>query len=225
MDLNLPLVQKTKGNEIRRKLDLEDLFVKNKLSLILGLLGIFLLGIGVLSAVIYSFKQESGSVEILPIQETSEPEEIFIHVAGAVEKPGLYQLSSKARVNDVLIAAGGLSAQANRDWFNKNINLAQKLSDGTKIYIPFKNEPAISSQIYLENSTLGVSKETKEKININTASLSQLESLPGIGSTYAQRIVEYRNNHGSFSKIEDIMNISGIGPKLFEKIKDQISIF
>ena len=211
------------------KFDFEKFLQKNKLSVILGGLGVFLLGIGILSTVVLSSKKESSSIEILPLEDEKQDSEIFIHVSGAVQKPGLYKLSSNARINDALTAAGGLASEANREWFNKSVNLAQKLSDGVKLYIPFQGEIS-RSRPGLEQQSSGVvageqtsifSQETQGKININAASVSQLGSLPGIGPSYAQRIIDSR----PFSKIEDIMNVPGIGEKTFEKIKDQISVF
>ena len=214
----------------KEKFDFEKFFEKNKRQVILGGLGVFLLGIGVLSAVVLSTKQESSSIEILPAEE-EQVSEIFIHIAGAVQKPGLYKLSSDSRVNDALVAAGGLASDADREWFDKNVNLAQQLSDGVKLHIPYKNSKTPIRQLADQNSkqnsvvageqTSIFSQETQGKININTASISQLDSLPGIGPAYAQRIIDSR----PFSKIEDIMNVTGIGEKTFEKIQDQIAVF
>lgn len=201
---------------------------KNKTSIALALLGFFLLGIGVLSALVLSSKRESSSIEILPAEE-SQTSEIFVHVSGAVEKPGLYQLSAGARVNDALVVAGGLSAEADRQWFEKTVNLAQKLSDGVKLYIPFKGEVSSASFSQETGMVAGeqtlFSQDTQGKVNINRASVSQLDSLSGIGPAYAQRIIDYRNNNGPFNSIEDIMKVRGIGQKTFEKIKDQITVF
>lgn len=201
---------------------------KNKTSIALALLGIFLLGVGVLSALVLSSKRESSSIEILPAEE-DQTSEIFIHVSGAVEKPGLYQLSAGARVNDALVVAGGLSAEADRQWFEKTVNLAQKLSDGVKLHIPFKGEPSSASFSQETGMVAGeqtlFSQDTQGKVNINKASVSQLDSLSGIGPAYAQRIIDYRNNNSPFNSIEDIMKVSGIGQKTFEKIKDQITVF
>ena len=217
----------TEGVDKKGKFDFEKFFEKNKLQVIVGGLGVLLLGIGVLSAVVLSLKQESSSIEILPAEE-EQVSEIFIHIAGAVQKPGLYKLSPDARVNDALAAAGGLAGDADREWFNKSVNLAQQLSDGVKLYIPFRNEvdkvgkvEEVDKGIVAGEQTSIFSQETQGKININTASISQLDSLSGIGPAYAQRIIDSR----PFSKIEDIMNVTGIGEKTFEKIKDQISVF
>jgi len=214
------------GISLRDKFDLQGLWKKNRVQLILAGVGVFFLGIGVLSALALSSKNNSSDIEILPSEKEEEISEIFIHVAGAVEKPGLYQLSSDARVNDALISAGGLASDADREWFNKSINLAQKLSDGIKLYIPFKGEAEEAS---FSDSDSGVDmvlgSEIQGKININTASVSDLDFLPGIGPAYAQRIIDYRKENGAFGSIEEIMNVAGIGEGTLEKIKEKISVF
>lgn len=216
-----------RGVDEKGKFDFEKFFEKNKLQVVIGGLGVFLLGMGVLSALVLSTKQESSSIEILPAEE-EQVSEIFIHIAGAVQKPGLYKLSSDSRVNDALSVAGGLASDADREWFNKSVNLAQQLSDGVKLYIPFRNEvdkvgkvEEVDKEIVAGAQTSIFTQETQGKININTASISQLDSLSGIGPAYAQRIIDSR----PFSKIEDIMNVTGIGEKTFDKIKDQIAVF
>lgn len=131
---------------------------------------------------------------------------IFIDVDGAVKNPGMYQLKDGDRVNDAIITAGGLADNA----YTKNLNKARKLTDGEKIYI--------FTEVEIENAAAD-----NNLININTASLNDLMSLPGIGEVYANRIIDYRNNK-QYSSIEEIKNIEGIGEKTFEKIKDLITI-
>lgn len=161
---------------------------------------------------------------------------IKIDVAGAVINPGVYELGDEARVEEALNAAGGTSDEADREWVAKNLNLAAKLSDGDKLYIPKVGETAAASKVSPPVSappaTAGVVSGTKtsntsdcSRVNINIASAATLdECLPGIGPAYAQRIVEYREAHGGFKSIEEIQEVSGIGPKTFEKIKDQITV-
>jgi competence protein ComEA len=202
----------------------EDLWEKNKLQVVLGGFGIFLLLAGVFLGAFLFLKEQgekSSGIEIIPVEGEVEVSEIFIHVAGAVEKPGLYKLSSDARVNDALVASGGLSAEADREWFEKSVNLAQKLSDGAKLYIPFKNEISEESGAVAGEQESIFSQEVQGKININSASVSELDSLPGIGPAYGQKIIDSR----PFNKIEEIMNVPGIGEATFEKIKDKISVF
>jgi len=131
---------------------------------------------------------------------------IFVDIDGAVKNPGVYQLEDGDRVNDAIIMAGGLTEHA----YTKNLNKARKISDGEKIYIPAEGEIESSSN-------------SSGLININTASISELMSLPGIGEVYAQRIIDYRSSK-LFGSVEEIKNIEGIGEKTFEKIKELITI-
>jgi len=131
---------------------------------------------------------------------------IFVDIDGAVKNPGVYQLEDGDRVNDAIIMAGGLTEHA----YTKNLNKARKISDGEKIYISAEGEIESSSN-------------SSGLININTASISELMSLPGIGEVYAQRIIDYRSSK-LFGSVEEIKNIEGIGEKTFEKIKELITI-
>ena len=145
-----------------------DFFKKNLLSLGLGIVGLLLLLVGIFSAMVKSSKPPA-SVEIIPASE-SESVKIYVHVAGAVANPGLYLLNPEARVNDALLAAGGLNDQADQDYLAKNINLALKLTDGVKLYIPFKEE--LGKGTVLLNSQGQVAGDTVNAlsgVNINTA--------------------------------------------------------
>lgn len=191
------------------------------------------------------FRHEQKAVEIVKSEETQLPEatsaggqsspvsKITVDVAGAVVSPGVYELLEDARVTDALDRAGGISDEADQEWLAKNLNLAAKLSDGDKIYIPTTKElpdkastpvPAPTPQ---PSAGLVSGAETSDcsRVNINTASAATLdECLSGIGPTYAQRIVEYRQSHGGFKSIGELQNVRGIGPKTFERIKDQITV-
>lgn len=161
-------------------------------------------------------------IKLLPAP-TKEP--IAVHVIGAVPRPGLYEFAEGARVQDAIDAAGGLLASANVG----SINLAALLEDGQQLNIPYKvgEEPTETSDdnsLVLPGATEEPSSQgTEELININTASLEELDSLPGIGPTIAQRIIDYREENGPFQTIEDLMNVSGIGPSTFDQIKDLIT--
>lgn len=150
------------------------------------------------------------------IDETdNKPKEVYVHIDGEVVKPGLYKLTTNDRVNDLLKLAGGTTDKASL----KDVNLAKKLEDEMKIYIPAKEEN-------LSNEVSGKSEISSStgKINLNTASKDELKTLPGIGDSRAEEIIRYRENTG-FSKLEDIKNISGIGDKTYEKLKDLISVY
>ncbi|SHI87491.1 helix-hairpin-helix domain-containing protein [Pseudobutyrivibrio xylanivorans] len=153
------------------------------------------------------------------IEETSSdisdvvPQIIYVQVAGAVQKPGVYDLPFNSRVYAAIDAAGGLLDSAD----DSDINQAALLEDGQKIYVYSKEE----------KEELLLSEENAEDdglININTATESELTSLPGIGQAKASQIISYRNANGDFSTIEDIKNVSGIGDGIFNQINSLIKI-
>jgi len=145
---------------------------------------------------------------------------VKIDVAGEVINPGVYELKNGSRIEDVLIVAGGLSANADREWIEKNLNKAEKIYDGEKIYIPKTGES--SSSLSSSSSILGSS--SNKVIRINSASLEELDKLDGVGPAIAQRIIDYRTENGGFKSVEEIKLVPGIGDKMFEKIKDEIQL-
>lgn len=150
------------------------------------------------------------------MEETeNKTQDVYVHIDGEVVNPGIYKLTNNDRINDALQLAGGATDKA----FLKDVNLAKKLEDEMKIYIPSKEDNLsnnISNESKISNST--------GKININTATKDELKTLPGIGDGRADEIIRFRESKG-FSKIEDIKNISGIGDKTYEKLKDLISVY
>ena len=152
---------------------------------------------------------------------------IVVHVSGAIKSPGVVKLKQGARIEDAIEKAGGLKDNADIS----NVNLAYVLEDGVKIIIPEKGDDgqtvdivssSVGDEIILNfNSN---EEEKKTKVNINKASQSDLESLSGVGPSLASKIIDYRNNNGKFSNIEDIKNVSGIGDNKFDAIKDYICI-
>lgn len=154
-----------------------------------------------------------------------ETEKIAIHVTGEVKKEGLIYLPLGSRVADAIKEAGGETKNADLS----QINLAYQLQDGQKLYIPNKNE--IISE-YIISATGNTESEGsssnnlkgENKVNINTATQSELDQLPGIGPSIAQRIIDYREENGNFQKIEDVQNVKGIGDAKYEEIKDSITV-
>lgn len=154
--------------------------------------------------------------------DTIQNNEIIVHITGEVKKKGVIHLNKGDRIIDAIKKAGGETKQADLS----QVNLAYELQDGQKIYIPNKNEK-ISKYIVDENGNTNInslnSKE-EEKVNINTANQSELDSLPGIGPATAQKIIEYRNQNGNFKKIEDLQNVKGIGQAKYEEIRNNIEV-
>lgn len=199
--------------------DLESFLEKYKLPLILSLLGLIFIGVGLL--VVERFPSEESKMEVIspqgnllkPLVLSESRQKIVTEIAGAVLKPGVYELTTENRVNDLLILGGGLSSQADRDWVAKNINLAQKLNDGVKVYIPNQNEKRQEGEV----KEIGLT----EKININTASLDQLDTLWGVGEVTARQIIEGR----PYGSIEDLANKGVVKSSVWMKIKDKISTY
>lgn len=152
---------------------------------------------------------------------------VVVHVVGAVRQPKLVELPSHARVGDALEAAGGPTEDADLG----RINLARVVSDGEQVYVPREGEE-IPSEIAgpatgVESSPSGPGAEASGDgalVNINTASESELDELPGVGPAIAARIVEHRTTNGPFSNIEQLQDVKGIGPAIFEELRERISI-
>lgn len=147
---------------------------------------------------------------------SSTDTDIFVYVCGEVNSPGVYELEEGSRVYEAIEAAGGVLEGADLD----SVNQAELLTDGQQIKIYSKEEMSQGTSLYSESGTAASSG----KVNINTADKTLLMTLPGIGESRAGDIIKYRDEHGLFSSIEDIKNISGIKDKMFEKIKDYIEI-
>jgi len=199
---------------------IKDFVANYKISLFFGLFGLILVCFGA-----YLLMQNPSSKDdsIKITQDEDKKAKIFVDVEGAVLKPGVYELKDKSRVKDALIAAGGLSQSADRSWVAKNLNLAAKISDGAKIYVPKKSEQTPASTtlgISTPDSTSGI-QTSQGKININTASLSQLDTLSGVGPVTAQKIIDNR----PYNSIDELVIKKAVWKSTFEKIKDKISTF
>ena len=134
---------------------------------------------------------------------------IYVHVAGSVKTPGIYQLDSGTRVYDAVLAAGGFTDKANQS----SVNMARALNDGEQLIISSE-----SSSVTFEGSV------SSSLISLNQASSSQLEDLPGVGPALAGRIVDWRTANGGFKAKEDLLNVAGIGDKLFASFKDLVTL-
>lgn len=155
---------------------------------------------------------------------------IYIDFSGAVEKPDVYEVSSGARLKDVLILGNGLSAEADRQFFARNFNLARILKDQEKIYIPsvrevqqglFRENVFLVSQIQPRADQQTMSTDlAKSKININTASAEELDTLPGIGPVTSQKIISNR----PYSSIEELLTKKAVNKSVYEKIKNLVAV-
>ncbi|NIN64583.1 MAG: hypothetical protein GTO63_07740 [Anaerolineae bacterium] len=178
---------------------------------IVGTLSLLLLGA---MGVIFLRRPTPRPIEIIEPSPTPEPTpaQVAVYVTGAVVKPGVYYLPEDSRVEDALQAAGGPAADADLN----RVNLAQRVHDEDQVYVPEVGEesPPVPSG---STSSGGL-------VNINTASASELETLPGIGPTLAQCIIDHREAQGPFASIEDIMDVRGIGEGLFGEIWDLITV-
>ena len=145
---------------------------------------------------------------------------LTVQISGAVERPGVYQLPKNSRAVELLELAGGFCENADTE----SINLAAKLRDGENIHIPTKSESEKKETIAQNSSGETAAQNFQFPININTATQEELEQLPGIGPAKASDIISYRENNGDFQLIDDIQNVSGIGPTTFENIKEYITI-
>ena len=159
-------------------------------------------------------RSPSGEAVILRPAPTEKP--VVVYITGAVPRPGVYALPKDARIQDAISAAGGFLAEADKS----QINLAAVLEDGEKLEVPYIEgaSPVIGTPVP------EVETSTSEVININTASIAELDTLPGIGPTTAQKIIDYREQNGPFLNTEDIINVPGIGPGTYERIKDLITV-
>lgn len=160
--------------------------------------------------------EEDQGISELPTEESAS-DMIYVYVCGAVNRPGVYELPTGSRAYEAVDMAGGVLESAQADA----VNLAEVLTDGQKLQIPFPGE-AVSSGEHL--SSEDHRESTTAKININTATAEQLMTLKGIGQTRAEDIIAYREKHGSFQKPEDIMQVDGIKQGTYDKMKDNISV-
>jgi competence protein ComEA len=172
----------------------------------------------------------------LETQELNKAKIINVHVTGAVSKPGVYQLPADARVIDAVNKAAPME-EADLE----SLKLAARIVDGQDIYVlqklPQGSLPAVGNQSGTAfpsarsgnsafNAAPGMnSAAVSGLVNINTADQGQLDTLPGIGSSLAQRIIQYRDSNGPFKDIEDLKDVSGIGDKNFENLKDMITVY
>lgn len=173
--------------------------------------------------------ENAGNIANLEVvnEIAEEKEKIAVHITGEVKKEGIIYLNQGARIVDAIKEAGGETKQADLS----QVNLAYELQDGQKIYIPNKKEKISQyitensgTNVIIEDSNTSTQKGGSGKVNINTANQSELDRLPGIGPSLAERIIEYREENGNFKNIEDLQNVKGIGDAKFADIKDKVTV-
>jgi competence protein ComEA len=164
------------------------------------------LGVAVL---VTAFTGRNGEARVVTPTAVATPasSSIYVHVLGAVLSPGLYQLHDGDRVVDAIARAGGFVEGADET----QLNLARVVSDGEQIVVPLMGEAAPSV-------------EATGKVNLNTATTEQLETLPRVGPAMAQRILDWREQNGRFTSVEDLLSITGVGDKTFEALKDLVTV-
>lgn len=195
--------------------------------------------VGLISGILFLTKyKESDCVVSVEAGDVQGTQEIWVDVQGAVNKPGVYKLSQTFRVGEALDLAEGVSLSASPEWFSKNINLSRKLADGDKLYIPFEWEVYKSEEGYLlplffekaetseavesqpiENSEASSQQSVSGLINVNSAAVEDLDTLPGIGPAYAQKIEDNR----PYADLSELIEKSGVPESTLNKIQDQIS--
>lgn len=156
-----------------------------------------------------------------PSAEPSAGTSIAVHVLGAVKRPGLVTLATGARVADALQAAGGLTANADP----AELNLAAVLPDGAQVMIGTKGHPRGEVRVGSGGTSVSTSAPGQSaKVNLNTGSVAEFDTLPGVGPVTAQRIVDWRTQHGRFSRVEELQEVEGIGPKSYAQIAPHVTI-
>jgi competence protein ComEA len=173
--------------------------MKTVLYILLGVL------VGLLAAGVIWMATSGPRGEPVTLLSSPTPANLAVYITGGVASPGLYYLPAGSRMGDAVNAAGGFVINAQID----QINLAAPLTDGEHVDVP---------------SLGGSNTISLGRININTATAAELDTLPGIGPTTAQAIVDYRFQYGSFLNIQDIQNVPGIGPATYDLIKDSITV-
>ena len=179
----------------------------------------------------------SGVGIVAPLSTLPTPLTVRIHVAGAVVRPGVYSVSSSARVVDAVTAAGGATSRADLE----RINLAQTIKDTEQVFVPFRSsritKVTVAPRLRPSRSTVpavvptvpgaipsATTSATTPLINLNSATSAQLDTLPGVGPSTAKAIISYRNRKGPFGKVEDLLNVPGIGPAKVAALRDQVTV-
>ncbi|HBF75463.1 MAG TPA: competence protein ComE [Lactobacillus sp.] len=172
-----------------------------------------------------SVMSDSGTVasssSVTATSQTSVNTTMYVDVKGAVKQPGMKKVESTMRVIDAVQLAGGFASNADE----KQVNLAQKLTDSQVVYIPKSGEKVPTSVAGLSAASGGASSESETpQVNLNTADLAGLQQLDGVGEKKAEKILAYRQEHGGFKSADELKNVNGFGDKTLERLKPQITV-
>lgn len=176
---------------------------------------VFAMTIGAILISLNSAKPYESTSESVTIEEPGsliEEPSVFVHVVGEVEKPGIYIVATRARVFDAIVAAGGFTTSADQS----TVNLAREVSDGEQVVV-------LAAGVQSGSATAQASAQTA-LISLNRASQLELEALPGVGPTLAGRMIDWRTANGGFKKKQDLLKVSGIGNKMFDGMKDLVTL-
>jgi len=205
--------------------NINELIIKFRYPLLIFLLGLILIVAGIF-IVKSGLVSPSTKIEVLTASTSAAINgEIAVEIAGEVLTPGVYKLPAGSRVEDLLIISGGFSGDADRVWTDKYLNRAAKLTDGQKVFIPNANERSdvLSAKKSGGDQTTSstFSSDSNTLININTASLGELDSLPGIGPVYGQSIIEHR----PYSNTEELLSKGALKSSVYQKVKDLVTVY
>lgn len=200
-----------------------DKIYENKIPLIFLVVGLIIVGLGVL----YFSRVNSSntSIEIIETNSNNNKSGVVVEVVGAVKSPGVYEIETGSRVDDAIKIAGGLSSDADSTWLEKTVNRAAKITDGSKLYIKSVDE---QSEVLSAKDSTGDqsgssthSADSSKSVNINTATVSELDSLWGIGLITAQNIIEQR----PYSSVEELLSRKILKSNVYERNKDMFSVY
>ena len=192
---------------------------RKRLLVVAGCLGVLLFGASKLLA------RPSADLALAPPAAppaettTAPPTELVVDVVGAVRRPGLYRLAQGARIADAVARAGGARRRANLSL----INLAAPLADGEQVVVPQRGAASAAAGVGAGASGGAAAGTPTGPVHLNTATLEQLDSLPGIGPVTAQKILDYRQKHGAFSSVDELDAVPGIGPSRLDQLRDLVA--
>lgn len=222
----------TKKEGLDKPNDFIALVLRYRYQITIVIIGLILAGLGAYLLRNYSLDFGSSEIEIIETETNkgdTKDNTIVVEIAGAVNKPGVYSMREGSRIEDLLTSADGLSEEADHGFLQKNLNRAAHLTDGIKVYIPHLGEnPDQQSSVLSANKneqnqsgSLIINQRGSDLVNVNSASQKELEELPGIGPVYASNIIEQR----PYSDLTELVSKGALKPYVYEKIKDQISVY